>query len=206
MTFSSTAPGITLGNNGSITIGAVSLVSTAATPITFTAAPTGFIQVMENAALTVGSAKGNLAFGGVNTGSLLELYSTANLTINSAINFGNVQLAGGSVINNSTVTALSSYVDVVATGKSGVITTPNGGSFVSANTVSLAQTSATLAKTPIAINATFVQLGIPSIGGALNINNTNGSADTVVMPSPSISALTYTSSTATATTLNSFDY
>ncbi len=183
VSFSAANPGATVASGGTITVNAGSLASTVATPITFNASGTSTVSITNKAALTVGTLKGNIAIAGSPKNVALTS-TTGTLTVGTALAASSLSLTGSSVLVNKSVTGTAA-LNVIANGKTGVVTTATGTQLVSATgDLTVAQGSTALAKTAIAVNAEIVILGAPNAAGALKISNT----DSVVAPGQLISA------------------
>ncbi|MBU6455798.1 MAG: hypothetical protein KGS72_28770, partial [Cyanobacteria bacterium REEB67] len=190
-------PTIDIGAGATLQIYAGSLVSAASAPITITPTTnTALITIDTKAALTIGTAKGNIALP---TG-LASANLTSNggvLTVNTAINASNVSLVGTSVTVAQSVNA-SGNLSVAATSSSGSITTVNSAA-LNANAIQIGDMNTKLSATPINVSAVTVSVGglvVPGLApmtGALSINNTYSAAPTSLIGS-SLAALNYTGS------------
>ncbi|MBU6453259.1 MAG: hypothetical protein KGS72_15865 [Cyanobacteria bacterium REEB67] len=204
LTFAPTTPTVTVGSGGTINITAGALATKSTTsPILFVDSGVGTINISSKAALTVGTAKGDINFGGNVTTSAVNLTSTGGvLTLTSdnsksAIQYGSSVLTGTSVIANTEVTAFGG-LSVFATSTSGAITTNGNNTFLNAGStglLTLGTANTKLAKNPTAVSANgTIQLGTALYKGALNIlNEGSSSASIATTAGNSIAALNYTS-------------
>jgi len=192
ITFASTLPTLNVNPNGTINVTGASLVSKAATPIDFVSTGTCTVNITTTSALTVGNAKGNIFVNVTATGSTVNLISTGGtLTVNDPLSFGKGSLVGSSVVVNKAVTAGTAGLKVLATGKTGTITTPGSGVLVDTlGTLTLGQGSTKLGAAAIKIDAATVALGDATAKGALNVSNVHA-ASSVVSGAVPISAVNY---------------
>jgi len=197
-----TLSGISVASGGTINLAVGSLVGSSSSAIAFSA-PTGAIYVTDKAALIVGGAKSNIAITETTAPDQLVLNSSGILTVNSALNSGNLTLNGSSVVVSKAVTA-SSELTVLASGKTGTITTPTGGLLDTGNSGQLfiGQTGAALPKAPVLISSTDVLFIGP---GAINVSNSTAATNSVIIgmaPFSTASAISYTGTTTANTSIS----